>query len=423
MGVGLEGKAAGRRWGARTADTARPSGAARTRDELNMVTPCREVIKQLPRIQKGARDLRDIILANLAMISEIPAPTFEEGPRVRFLQQRLSEAGLQNCSTDEAGNALGAIPGEVESNILVVAHADTIFPASQDHTVTFKAKSVTGPGVGDNSVGLAVLVSLPTLLEHLGIALKSTVLLMGASRGLGRGDLEGLKFFLENRRQPIRAGIGVEGVQLGRLSHSSIGMLRGEIHVTVPDEYDWTRFGVASAIRILNDVINALNEIRLPRSPRTSIVLGSVEGGQSYNALARRALLRFEVRSESAAMVREVSRHIKDIATEISAKSGSRVTMDAFARRRPGGVPFGHPLPSQARKIMRALKVAPRISPSTSELSAFIERQIPAVTIGLTTGDRMDEPEETISIEKIFVGVAQLVGILLAIDGGHCDED
>ena len=170
-------------------------------------------------------------------------------------------------------------------------------------------------------------------------------------------------------------------------------------------------------------MINALNEIRLPRSPRTSIVLGSVEGGQSYNAIARLAVLRFEIRSEAAAMVREVSRHIRDIATEISSKSGARVTLDAFARRRPGGVPFGHPLPTQARSIQRALKVAPRISPSTSELSAFIERKIPAVTIGLTTGDRMDEPEETISIEKIFVGVAQLIGILLAIDGGYCDED
>ena len=48
---------------------------------------------------------------------------------------------------------------------------------------------------------------------------------MGSARSLGRGDLEGLRFFLDNFKKPITAGVCIEGVKLGRLSYSSIGIV------------------------------------------------------------------------------------------------------------------------------------------------------------------------------------------------------
>ena len=56
---------------------------------------------------------------------------------------------------------------------------------------------VTGPSVADNSLGLAVLAAMPAVLERLGLSLRSTVLGLACSRGLGRGNLEGVRFFLE----------------------------------------------------------------------------------------------------------------------------------------------------------------------------------------------------------------------------------
>ena len=388
-----------------------------------MARKFKEIISLLPEIRKRAADIRDIIVANLVMIGEVPAPTFGEQDRINLIQQRFSESGLQNCSTDEAGNALGVIPGEVDNNILLVAHADTVFPATVDHTISLKANTATGPGVADNGISLAVLVSLQTLLEHLDISFNTTLFLMAASRSLGRGNLEGLTFFLSNRRMPVRAGICLEGIKLGRLSISSVGLLRGEVQITVPEEYDWTRFGAISAIHALNEVINGLNKIRLPKRPRSSIVLGAVEGGKSFHTIARQAVLRFEIRSESAGIVREIRQHMNDIAAEVASKCGAEVKVKAFARRKPGGIAFAHPLSRNVRSIMRALKISPRIAPGMAALSAFTDRQIPAVTIGLTDGEHLHELDETIQINKTFTGIAQLIGILLAIDGGFCDED
>ncbi len=382
-----------------------------------------DVIEGLPRYREAAGQLREMVLANLVMMGEIPAPTFHEENRVRFLQDRFSECGLQNCSTDEIGNGFGIYPGEnQDGHILLIAHADTIFDEKTDHTISLQSEWVKGPGVGDNSLGMAVLATLPFLMEQVEFKPRSSIILMGATRSLGRGDLEGLRFFLKNNRMPIRCALCVEGVQFGRLSYSSLGMLRGEIEVHVPEMYDWTRFGAAGAIITLNDVINRINQIRLPKRPKTSIVLGSIRGGTAFNTTATQAVLRFEIRSESADVVRSIHEQIEDAIGEISSETNAEIELDILARRKPGGTGFRHPLVRRAREIMRALDIEPRIAPSTSELSALIDHKIPAVTLGLTTGERLNQPDERIRIDPMFAGLAQLLGMLKAIDGGLCDE-
>ncbi|MQY77076.1 MAG: peptidase, partial [Spirochaeta sp.] len=256
------------------------------------------IIASLRDIKKELYPLREILLANLVMIAEIPAPTFYENERIRFIKQRFTEAGLQNCSTDEMGNALAIMQGrQSDKNIVVSAHTDTIFPATIDHTITVLADSVRGPGVGTNALGAAVIVTLPTILQRLGIELNSNLVLMGSTRSLGRGNLEGLRFFLSNTEIPIQAGLCLEGMQLGRLSHNSIGMLRCQIECTVPEEYDWTRFNAAGAIIIMNEIINKILEIPLSRRPHASIVVGSIEGGKSFDTISTHALLRLEIYS------------------------------------------------------------------------------------------------------------------------------
>jgi len=381
------------------------------------------ILAELPRFRDAARDLADMILANLVMLGEIPAPTFGEETRIHMLQQRFSECGLQNVSTDETGNGLGILPGtDGDDHILVVSHADTLHPETVDHNIVLDADRAIGPGVGDNSLGLAALASLPTLLERLGTHLKSNLILMGGVRSLGHGNLEGLRFFLGNNALPIKAGVCAEGVQLGRLAHASMGMLRGEITCSVAAEDNLSQFGNTSAILAINDVINRIAHIRLPRKPRSNISFGSLVSGASFDNAATQAVLRFEIRSESNDIVRDAYKELQEIVAEINAHSGTDVTLNAFARRRPGGLAFSHPLPAAVRRIHRKLRVESKLNFSTSELSALIRHKIPAVTVGLTTGDKIGEIEEAIAIKPMFTGIAQLVGILLAIDGGFCDE-
>ncbi len=382
-----------------------------------------EIIRDLPAIREVCVSLRETLLANLVMLGEIPAPTFGEEARVNFLMQRFSECGLQNTSSDECGSGFGMLPGRSrDRNILLLAHADTVFSKKRDHTVSVHADRVTGPGIADNSLGLAVLATLPTLLEKLDLQLDAGLVLMGAARSLGRGDLEGIRFFLDNNKVPIVAGLCVEGVQLGRLSYASAGMLRGEIFCRVPEEYDWIRRGTTGAILIINEVINRILGIPLPRKPQTSIVLGSVEAGAGFNIIPTEATLRFEVRSESSEIVQEIASELEDIIEDVTSQTASEVTLDIVARREVAGLEIGHPLVKQAREIMSSLSLPPHITPSISELSSMINHGIPAITLGITEGEHLHEKRETVQIEPMFTGLTQLIAVLLAIDGGFCDE-
>ncbi|MDC7125022.1 MAG: M20/M25/M40 family metallo-hydrolase [Spirochaetales bacterium] len=382
-----------------------------------------DILKKLDTYESKIHELRELILANIVMIGEIPSPTFGEKNRVNFLLERFSENSLINCSTDEKGNALGIIPGERgDKNIMIVAHTDCVFDEKIDHTIAVQPQYLSGPGIGDNALGVATVASLPNILEHLGIKPKSNIILMGSSQSLGRGDIAGLRFFLEKAKLPISAGLCVEGVKLGRLSYSSIGMIRCELRCEVPAEYDWTRFGAVGSIITINEVMNRILEIPLPKRPRCNIAFGSIEGGKSFNALASEAVLRFEIRSESGEMVSNVFKQITDITSEVSSFTGEDITLNVLARRHPGGIDFSHPLSSASRQILSKMDIKPRISPSTSELAAFIAKNIPALTIGLTTVENIDQLDEKIHIDPIFSGIAQLIALIEVIDRGDLIE-
>ncbi|MCC5926432.1 MAG: M20/M25/M40 family metallo-hydrolase [Bacteroidetes bacterium] len=387
--------------------------------------------KDLHTILSGAtglaeqiKPLRQLVLANLIMLGEAPAPTFQEERRMQLLIDRFSEVGLQNVANDETSNVYGLLDGtEGNSNMLVSAHMDTVYPESADHTISVQPDLVTGAGVADNSLGLAVVASLPDILHKLNIRFKNNLILIGTSRSVGRGNSEGLRSFLNNNTLPIQTGICVEGVQLDRLSHASIGIIRGEILVRTPEELDWNGFGNTSAILTLNEIINKITDIPLPRRPRSSIILGQVRGGAAINKRATKARLGFEARSESAEIVAEIEQSLHDAVAEVAAKTGDNIEIDILSVRKPGGIPFSHPLVRTSRKLFEALQINPRYEPSTSDLAAFIDYNIPALTMGITMGSNLQMEDENINPTHIHIGVAKLISMLMAIDGGHCNAE
>ncbi|MEM7673417.1 MAG: M20/M25/M40 family metallo-hydrolase [Verrucomicrobiota bacterium] len=382
-----------------------------------------DVLDAIPSYEEKLRSLKELVLANAVLIGEIPSPTFGEADRIRFLNDRFTECGLSNAATDEAGNGIATIPGsEGSTNTLLIAHADTVFNQAVDHAMAVGPDKITGPGIADNTLGLAAVASLPTLLEKLDIKLKNNVILMGTTRSLGRGDLGGMRHFLDSNKLPIQGAICVEGAQLGRLSYSSIGMLRGEIQVEIPDQTDWSKWGNVGAITILNRVINKLLAIPLPSEPRTNLILGSVVAGTAFNTLPRTGYLQFEVRSEEDGLAAKIRDQVVDICGEISAEMRVSVSLIELARRKVGGIGFQHPLVKGVHAIMDTLGVTPNIGPSTGELSALISEGIPGVTLGITNGENPHEFNESAEIEPIFKGIAQLVATVVAMDKGLLDE-
>jgi acetylornithine deacetylase/succinyl-diaminopimelate desuccinylase-like protein len=367
-------------------------------------------------LRAGVKECRDILLANVVMMAETPAPTFGEEARVRFLLDRFREAGLDHISDDEVNNGTGFLPGpEGAPTVAIAAHLDTVFDSSVSHALSLGPNRIRGIGIGDNSLGAAVLASIPHLLKAMGIELNLNLLLLGVSRSLGRGNLGGIRFLLDHSQQQIDQAICLEGSPFGRLNFTSLGMMRGEIRVEVPDEYDFSRFGVNGAIVHVNEVMNRMMAIPRPSRPQTSVVFGSIFGGNTFHELARKATLRFEVRSEADDVVDMIEARIGQILEEVSARSGVDLVLDKIAFRRHGGVGYDHPLVQTCRDVMESLDIEPKIGPSMSELAAFIAKEIPAVTLGLTRGHKVNTFEEEVEIDPVFDGIAQVIGVLLRL--------
>lgn len=377
------------------------------------VTPVRH-----EEVCEAIASLREAIIGNIVLLGEIASPTYGEWRRCNEFMHRLIESGVQHCALDDAGNAVGMITGtEGERSILLAAHVDSVVDPDVDHTIAVHPEVIEGAGIGD-SLGISVLASLPMLLEKLNLKFRDHIILLGTSRSAGRGNLEGIRYFLGNNRWPVRCGICLKGEPLGRLSYTSIGMARGEIICTVPPEYDWTRFGASGAVMTINQIISKIATIPLPRRPVTSIVLGSIEGGTTYDRIARRVDLKFEIRSEEAGMVQKVSEQIADIVAETEAQSGADISLDIFARREPGGIVISHPLVRACRTTIESLGINPRIMPSTSETSALIDAGIPSVTLGLANSRSIDDDREELDIPSVQTGIAQLIEVLRKVDGG-----
>jgi len=377
-----------------------------------------QIIARVNSLVKDLEPYREMLLANVVMIGEIPAPTFGEQERISFLKQRFTECGLHNCSTDELGNGLGILPGsEGTQTILLAAHADTPFAAAEDHTYTIDAGRICGPGVADNSLSLAVLATLPTILEGLDIRFRNDLLFMGASRSLEQGNQQGLRFLLANSNRPLAAGVSIEGVPLGRLRYRSMASLGGMIACNVN-----RRVSQKSAIEVLNQIIYQIGCIPLLEESHAGLVLGSVAGGASFKIPARNARLKFQLRSDSDQTLMESKEKVENLLDEVGKEKGVSAHLEVIASTMAGGLDSSHPLVLLTRRVMTTLGLQPRGSIYSATFSPYAEKDIPAVCIGITNGDNVNYPDEYIEIEPILTGVAQLIGILLAIDGGHCVE-
>ncbi len=290
----------------------------------------------------GNRDilagLREILLANVVMASEIPAPTGGERLLTRFLSDRFTESGLNDIAGDQAGNVAAVLPGrDRKRNLLVAAHVDKIWPETSDHTVSVGVGKMSGRGIADNSLGVAVLATLPLILDRLEIELESNLILLGTSRSFGRGNLGGMRFFLDNIDQEIAGALCIEGMDLGRLSFSSLGMARGEIVAErsgVSEDVDLVSAGV---IPVLNRLISGILDLNREQFPDVNILMGTVEAVSGYNVPPGAGKLRFEIRGENEKRVAKVEKQVVSLVRKADEdfQSGS-VSVEMIAHRKAG---------------------------------------------------------------------------------------
>jgi acetylornithine deacetylase/succinyl-diaminopimelate desuccinylase-like protein len=381
-------------------------------------------LEKLPVLVEEVKSLKEIIITNIVLIGQTPAPTFREKKRSKLFMDRLADFQVDEVTTDGYRNPIGIVRGSDPSKppIFVLAHLDTYFEKGRPINYTIKENTITGPGLLDNSLGVGVIMSLPAIFKRLDLQFESDIMLAGTIQSIGKGNLRGVRHLLKTWPTPIRGGICVEGVELGRLNYFSDGMIRGEIHCSVSGDRGKLDEYTPNAIIVLNEVMNEIMNLKISQRPRSRIVIGKIRGGANHGKIALEAALGFEIRSDSYKMVKKIFRNIKDIVEGISHENEVDLNLKTISNLRASRLKYNHPLVKNSAAVLETLGIKPFSKSTESALSIFLSQKIPAVTLGITHGENAYKDKATMEIEPMYKGIAQVIGVLKAIDSGVCDE-
>ncbi len=382
-----------------------------------------DYLERVATLPEAIRSIRETIITNLILLGQIPAPTFKEKRRANFFMARLAECQVDESTTDGYRNPIGIIRGTSPEKpaIFLVAHLDTIFSKDTDHYFSVGKQTITGPGIMDNSVGAGVLMSIPEILRTLDLQFESDIVLAGVIQSIGRGNLRGVRHLVKTWPDPIRGAICIEGAEIGRFNYYCDAMIRVEIHCHITSTERETDYR-PNAILILNEIINEVLGLRLPLKPRTRVIVGKIAGGFKHGSIAIDAKLGLEIQSGSDKMAREVYNDIHDIVNGIGHENRVELKINTVSNINAAGLPYNHALVKSTLVVMRKLELKPVREASESELSIFLSRKVPAVTLGITRGNNYQAEKAVMEIEPMFKGIAQILGVMMAIDSGVCDE-
>lgn len=346
-------------------------------------------------------------------ISEVPAPTKDEGRRAELVDRSFRQAGLIDVRRDDIHNVVARIPGRTRGRaLLLAAHLDTVFDLDTPLDVATTGNRVAGPGIGDNSVGVAAVLSLPTLLRDLGIVPAVDLLLTGNVGEEGLGNLAGIKRVMDDHPE-IGAVVAIEGHNLGRVTHVAVGSVRLRVTVTGPGGHSWGDFGNPNAIHAAARIIADLDRLPLPQQPKTTLSVGLIEGGISVNTIAPSASFVLDLRSTDSLTLER----LKGRVTAALRPTDERlmVEVDTLGERPAGFLPISSRIVQTGIEVLRLLGHAASADASSTDANPAINRGLPAICVGLTTGGNVHTTAEFIDVPPVASGIAQLVLLVLAL--------
>ena len=346
------------------------------------------------------------IVDEATAICAVPAPTFAESQRAALVQELLAAAGLV-AQIDAAGNVVARVGGDGPA-LALVAHLDTVFPDLTTLPIVRNGVRVTGPGIGDNALGIAAMLYVARELVQ---TPPSRPVLFVASVGEeGLGDLSGVTALLDTEQ--IRALIAVEGHGIDCLAVGGVASMRLRAEFSGPGGHSWSDRGRGSAIHALIEA----GERALAAAPPAAFNIGVIEGGTTVNAIAQSATMVIDIRHGDPRIVDAARVRVeRALATALPGDVSVEVTL---VGNRPGGSNHPNdPLLEAARAARTAVGLGPadEIFASTDANAAFA-RNIPAVGIGITRGDFAHREDEWIALPPIALGVASLLELVRRLD-------
>ncbi len=333
-------------------------------------------------------------LERLIELTEIPAPPFKEDARARRFGELLEAYGADSVWIDEVGNVIGLRRGGTGARTVGFGgHLDTVFPEGTDVTVRQVGDTLFAPGVGDDTRGLVVVLTVLRALEEAAIETEDDIWFVGVVGEEGLGDLRGMKHLFREGADWPDVWIDVDGGGLARLVTMGLGSVRYRVTFKGPGGHSWGAFGLANPAHALSRAVRAFQDVAdtlTRRGPRTSYNVGRIGGGTSVNAIPFEAWMEVDMRSESPEALARIERAFLDAVDRALEEENAlrrdgpplTVVTDKIGDRPSGEGDPSSPLVQRALAVTRLFGVDGVLSRSSTDSNIPIALGVPAVTIG-----------------------------------------
>lgn len=373
---------------------------------------------------------RPQILELWKQLSLTSAPSGHEDARAAVVVAELKRLGYANAYRDAAGNVISAPIAKGERIVAFVAHLDTVVQPGVKVTVTEGRNDQgrltwIGPGVGDDTTGVAALLAVAEAAQHAKLALPNIRWVFSANEE-GGGTSEGIARFIKDHKTQIAAFISTDGSpidELGAVTDNGVGAFPVLPVFHGPGVHTIESSGTPSTIRAAAIAIERIYRLKVPQTPlekRSWLNIGTMQGGTVPNAMAKTARFTVDLRSNDAATGRALQAKVKAIIEQAAREAGVTVELASNRWERD---PIILNTPEQKRLVetlwasYRAVGVAPRKGKiGSSDFVIALKEGIPAAGVGLTNIRRMHSPEEEAEVDALFLGMKEVLLAAVALN-------
>jgi acetylornithine deacetylase/succinyl-diaminopimelate desuccinylase-like protein len=330
-------------------------------------------------------------IADQIRFCEIAAPSFKEEVRGRELQRVFQQIGLANIRVDKAGNVLGDYAGTApKPRLVVAAHLDTVFPEGTDVHVKRDGAILRGPGIGDDCRGLAVLVAIVKAMKAASIRPRGTITFVADVGEEGLGDLRGVKaLFNETLKDQIDAFVSIDGTGV-HVTNVAVGSHRYKFTFKGPGGHSFGAFGRANPIGAMGRAIDKIQELQVPKFPKTTFNVGRVGGGTSVNSIPFEGWMEVDMRSSDPAALTAIDASIQKAVEAAAAEENRRwntpsmitVVKELVGDRPAGSTREDTPVVKTGLDTATALGLPAELGEGSTDSNTPMSMHIPAITIG-----------------------------------------
>ena len=354
-----------------------------------------ESLLQRPDIRKALAYIEsshEKTLATQVTIAEIPAPTFHESERAKYMAEQFRLRGLKNVEIDKQGNVLGWRDGETQDILVLAAHLDIAFDRNVNTKVRKDGPRWYGPGLSDNSRGLAALLNVVEAMNEGNIKTRRTILFVANVGEEGLGDLNGVRYLFNESafRSRIKEFVAIDGISAERITTGGTGSKRYSVTLHGPGGHSFTNFGRPSAIHAAGRIIERISDWDVPNSPKTTFTVGRISGGTSVNAIAEECSFEVDLRSNDPGELDKIEVKLLEavrlgVEEENKKRGDSKMELKAETKligNRPAGrTPDSSPLVQSALTAATAIGFKPVLVFSSTDSNFPISLGIPAITV------------------------------------------